>query len=293
MSREQLATAGLGRWRAFLKDGLSAFDRNRKTELGARAFLPLVVRPLGHNPAGELATEILILLGGKKSIAAAAIRGVLSSWKIALDGPGGAILGIELATRLDAPGLGKLCLRLIKENAPMDQAAADALVWFSILAVKARGTVGQLVDLGQCVSHTGLWSPTLAAEYAAALGAFSLVEMPRCLLTAVPALLAEPHTGQYARELAHRLALDFSVADLNATFRVHANDTEALSRFRRTLSSELGFDDDEHAAATVTGTQIAEIVADLVSRTTSESDATRHAALLFRRANCNSGTTIQ
>lgn len=244
LTRDQLASASPTQWRHWVKDGLCAFVRNRHTISGARSFLPLVVPPLGHNPAGALATEISELLRGKTSIAATAVSSVLSSWRIGLDGPQGAIMGIELATRLDAPGLGRICLRLIHENASMDEASTHGLIWCSFHAVSTRGTSAQLLALGRAVSRSAVWTPPLVAEFATLLGSSSLEDMPKRLLKAVPSLLAEPHTGQYARELAERLPLDFSLSELRSTLAQHARDNEDLARFRRILSDELGLNDE-------------------------------------------------
>ena len=247
MSKQQLAAATPQQWRNWLRDSLISFTQNDDPAEQVRSFLPLDVSSTDRNAAGSLSDEIDNLLGGRTSIAAEAAGRVLNTWSLQLDGASGAVIALNVSTQLNAPNLIAACLRLINQQFLLSLSEQDALTWASIRAFSNRASTTQIVRLGRAITAAKLWSPSLVAEYGVVLAGNDMRALPRKMLDAIPMLTAEPHTGQYAAELARGLRLQFGSDEMKAAFSTNLKDTEDVSRFRRELLEELRLDADAFA----------------------------------------------
>jgi hypothetical protein len=250
LSLEQLAEAGRSKWHAWLRNGIKAFTRTSDPMARAEAFAPLTVSGLSHYPAAELEREIGHLLKGKDTIVGEAAAKVLRTWSVEVDGAAGATMGIELATRLNAPGLARLCSRIVAQPMPVSEREATRLVWACIAAMGVRGRDREkLGKFAMAVGEAQLWTADLAAEYALILARCGLSALPDRLSEDVRLLAADPQSSTWLPTVIDRLLLDFTADQLRAAFspkklravRDMDNEDKAEAyRFRKRLLNGLG-----------------------------------------------------
>lgn len=240
LSRDGLSFARVDVWHRWFRDGFLVFTQQAKLEDRVKAFWPLILDPLGHNPAGDLADQIQTVVKGRITIPSRACAQVLSEWSLIHDGWKGARLALQVATRIGSPDLSASSVRLISQSRELPGEAGEWLAWTAIRAAKERFMRSEIAKLGEAIARSELWTSPLVAEFSALLARDDLKSLPVALLAAAPGILAEPHTGEYARGLAKRLTLEHDRKTLRAAFAPNSGDDENESRIRRVLAEEMG-----------------------------------------------------
>lgn len=238
-----LASATDATWTEWLRAAVVHFCRpGSATSGGIEAFAPLLINPLGHNPAGELAAQLGAEFRTEK--AAKAVTAVIGSWSCVYDGWRGAVFLIQLAMRLGSPNLFPALQRLLRQSVEMSSEAKARLVWVALKAGQARLSFRDQQKLGALLSQLHLWTPVSLAEYAVMLADDDLPLLPRRLLKTVPMVTIEPHTGEYAKPVAERLQQEFSEDELRLAFLTQKYDeNEDVARIRMALKGELVLSD--------------------------------------------------
>jgi hypothetical protein len=243
LTRRQLAQASVQDWAEWLRSGLLAFVGPGSEANRLQAFRPLTIHPSARYPAGDLTREIRLLVGDRVRVPAKACDVVLSSWSPTLDPWQGAMLLIQVATRLGSLGLFDSCVELLRKTESLSSEAVERLISMMVVAAETRFTGEQVIEFGKQIGREGLWTPSLLADYSVVLARQGLEQLPRTILAVAPSIKEPPHTGEYSVPLARRWELEFERTALQTALEPMPDDDATTCRFRQALADEAGLHD--------------------------------------------------